>query len=82
MMGGNASSWPAFPDRGAAVAPVSSMPMASAIWRRMEASWSSVMRDGVGRRRALEVVLTRWEAAQHGLAQLAGRKTRGNGRVR
>jgi hypothetical protein len=43
--------------------------MARAIWRRIAASCSAVERDGAARGRALEVVATRCDTAQHGLPQ-------------
>ena len=46
-----------------------SMPTAKATCRRMAVSCSAVTREGVAVRRCLEVVATRCEAAQHGLAQ-------------
>jgi hypothetical protein len=44
-------------------------PTARAICRRMAISWSEVMREGVAERRALDVVATRCDTAQHGLLQ-------------
>ena len=46
-----------------------STPTARAICRRMATSCSVVMQDGVAARRALDVVATRCDTAQHGLVQ-------------